>query len=637
MGHTKHTGWLLFLVLALLLYLPCPAQSDSLRQVWAQMPADTHALRWLHQALRAAHELPADSLFTLAGEGLELATQLKDPQGMAFMQLYQGLAKAYEGDFETALPYFEHALSLQLARRDTLQAGLVLINLGLAHYYLGNTGLALVQYERAADYLHRRDQSDARLLHNIAMIYRKQGKYAQAAEYYQRSLAIKQAAGDSLGLANTRFNLATLHHQQGQTEAALAYARQALRAYEQTGDAGNEAATHTVLGSIFLDTGQQDRAAVSLERAGAYFAQHPEAHYALETCSDRGRLAAARQDWGQAESLFRQALEMAQKQGRKEEQASLHLQLSQALAAQGAHPAAYAQLDSSRHLQAALSDALRLALMEEMQARFEVGEAVYAQKMQGMALRQQQRLSGILLGGAGLVIAGILYFLYQKNRGNRLLKGKNELIARALAEKEALMREMHHRIKNNLQFLSSLLRLQTRHLEDAGARDALMASRSRVLAMALVHRHLYQEEPLATIQVHEYLDRLVAELVDSYQDDHFSLVLDTAFDALSLDVDQAVPLGLIVNELVCNAMKYAFPGRESGRLSISLKQAPEALVLRVADDGTGGPTAYSPNEQTGFGHRLVQLLAEKLHAHLSVVSQPGMTVSLTIPYTAPLQ
>ncbi|MEZ4825335.1 MAG: histidine kinase dimerization/phosphoacceptor domain -containing protein [Bacteroidia bacterium] len=626
-------GGFLFLIPLLLVYASGNAQNDSLRLLWSRMPADTHSVRWLHQRLRTDRSLSPDSLFSLASEGAKLAERLSDKQGLAFMQLYQGLAFAYKGDFSAALELFEQSLTRQLEMGDTLQAGKVLINTGLAYYYLGNNGLALVSYEQAADYLHLRGQQDARLFNNIAMIYRKQEKYSKADDYYQRSLAIKQAENDSAGLANTWFNLATLRHQQGNSTQALAYGRMALRYYMDLGDKANESAAYTVIGSIFIDNHQPDSAEIALNIAGGYFDENPDAGYALETLTDIARLAAIRKNWPKAESFFLKALSKARSQGRKEEEADIHRYLSRALYEQGKYQTAYSHSDTARLLDAEINDALRLALSEEMQARFEVDDAIYEQKMQQLAFRQQQRISLILLTFAGVIIIAVLFFLYQKNRVNRILKSKNEVIAGALSEKEFLIREIHHRVKNNLQFISSLLRLQTRHLEDAQARDVLMTSRSRVLAMAMVHRHLYLEDQLTTVPLNEYLGRLIDELAAMHINETCKVSFNVEIEPISLDIDQAVPLGLIVNELVINSMKYAFTGRETGTVNVLLKQTEHELVLNVADDGVGGTGLLEENDRTGFGYRLVQLLAEKLKAKLTISSDQGMIVNLAFPFT----
>ncbi|MEZ4772954.1 MAG: tetratricopeptide repeat protein [Bacteroidia bacterium] len=626
-------GCFLFLVPGLLGYISGTAQNDSLRLLWSRMPADTHAVRWLHHMLREDRFLPPDSLFSFASEGAALAQTLNDRQGLAFMQLYQGLANAYQGDFNVALAFFEQSLSGQIETGDTLQAGKVLINMGLAYYYLGNTGQALVQYEQAADYLRKSGQADARLFHNIAMIYRKQGKYLRAEEYYRRSLVLKQEEGDSTGMANTWFNLATLWHQQGNPDQALGYARQALQHYQSKEDAAGAAAAYTVIGGIFIDINQPDSAAKALSRASVYFSQNPDADYAMENLADNGRLAAVRQQWQNAEAFFLKALSKARSQGRKEEEADIHLYLSRALYEQGKYQTAYSHSDTARLLDAEINDALKLSLTEEMQARFEVEDAIYQQKMQQLTFLQHQRITRILFAFAGIVIISVLFFLYQKNRVNHILKAKNDVIARALSEKEFLLKEIHHRVKNNLQFISSLLRLQTRHLEDDHARDVLMTSRSRVLAMAMVHRHLYLEDQLTTVPVNEYLGRLIDELAAMHINENCKVSFQVEIEPISLDIDQAVPLGLIVNELVINAMKYAFIGRKTGTVSVLLKQTEHELVLNVADDGVGGTELVEENDRTGFGYRLIQLLAEKLKAKLTISSDQGMMVNLAFPFT----
>ena len=152
------------------------------------MPDDTLKVRFLHTYLKETRGLPPDTMFAIASEGLKLAEILNDQKGKAFMFMYQGLSKAYQGEFSEAIPFLTDGVNTHLKRNDTLEAGKTLINLGLAYDYMGDTDQALVQYKRAADFLNQVNQPNSRLFHNIAIIYRKQEKYARAKEYYLHSL-----------------------------------------------------------------------------------------------------------------------------------------------------------------------------------------------------------------------------------------------------------------------------------------------------------------------------------------------------------------------------------------------------------------------------------------------------------------
>lgn len=606
------------------------AQTDSLRLRLAGMPDDTIKTRAIYAFLKANQGLPPDTIFVLANEGRELAQQIDDTRGIALLDLFLGFSRIDVGEVQAAGPYFEEAADIHLASKDTLNWARMLINQGMLHYSLGNDDQALSHYQQAAAAFDQIERPNAALFNNMAIIYRKQEKYESAFELYERSFELKEEASDSLGMAATLMNLGLLQGYLGDSTQALKYELQALTLYESLGREADVASTQVALGNIYLNLGQLDEAEQFLIRAYTYLRAHPESAYYYMVLYDLGEVSEYRNDWSDATAYYEQALTAVRSSNRITDIQIISKKLSRALHEQGKNAEAWPLLWESLSLKDTLTRSERLALTEEMQARFEVDQAEATTRLQAAAFQQEQRFTWGLLGLLGLIIAGSLYFLYDKNRSNQLLKGKNQVIEQALLEKEALMREMHHRVKNNLQFISSLLRLQTRHIVDEQAQEALLSSRSRVLSMALIHRHLYQEGQVTAIQVDTYLDRLVTELMTSLSGSENQVHLQADFAPLLLDVDQAVPLGLIVNELVCNAMKYAFTDGKAGELAVSLKQVKKTLVLCVADDGPG-MASPDPEADASFGYRLIRLLAEKLDAQLSISSENGTRVQLTIP------
>lgn len=606
------------------------AQTDSLRLRLATMPDDTFKTRTVYTFLKANQDLPPDTTFALANEGRELARRIDDPRGIALLDLFLGFSKIDAGDLPAAGPYFEEAAAIHLIRTDTLNWAKMLVNQGMLQFYLGNEDQALSHYQQAAAGFDQVGQPNAALFNNMAIIYRKQEKYESAFDLYERSFDLKQKASDSLGMAATLMNLGLLQGYLGDSTQALKYELQALALYESLGREADVASTQVALGNIYLNLGQLDEAEQFLTQAYTHLRDYPESEYYYMALYDLGEVAADRKDWPGATAYYQQALTAVRANNRTTDIQIISKKLSRALHQQGKDAEAWPLLWESLTLKDTLTRSERLALTEEMQARFEVNQAEEVNRLQAAAFQQEQRFTWGLLGLLGLIIAGILYFLYDKNRSNQILQDKNQVIEQALLEKEALMREMHHRVKNNLQFISSLLRLQTRHISDEQAQEALLSSRSRVLSMALIHRHLYQEGQVTAIQVDTYLDRLVTELMTSLNSAEHQVRLHADFVSLLLDVDQAVPLGLIVNELVCNAMKYAFTDGKPGKLTVSLKQAGKALVLCVADDGPG-MASPDPETDATFGYRLIRLLSEKLEGQLSISSENGTRVQLTIP------
>ena len=201
----------------------------------------------------------------------------------------------------------------------------------------------------------------------------------------------------------------------------------------------------------------------------------------------------------------------------------------------------------------------------------------------------------------------------------------------SLHEKEVLLKEVHHRVKNNLQVISSLLQLQAGYVENDAARRVFDESQGRIRSMALVHEKLYQSKDLANIDFGDYVRDLVAGLASSYGAHAQRVAIEVEVASLHLDVDRAIPCGLIVNELLSNALKHGFPHGRAGRIAVTLSGGgSSAIQLTVRDDGVGWPTDFDPAESSSLGLRLVHILAKQVHARLELQNADGVRCTLTL-------
>ena len=216
--------------------------------------------------------------------------------------------------------------------------------------------------------------------------------------------------------------------------------------------------------------------------------------------------------------------------------------------------------------------------------------------------------------------------------------GTEQQLQASLREKEVLLREIHHRVKNNMQVIASLLYLQShasRGQMGPLALEAFNKSQQRIKSMAAVHERLYRSRDLARIDFGEYLQGLVADLLAAYSAGE-RVRVDIEADALHLPVDQAIPCGLIVNELLTNCLKHAFPDGRAGRVTISVRQlADGSRALSVVDDGPGIPRATVTGGSASMGLRLVQDLAQQLGGDVTIESKGGTRVQVKFPASGP--
>lgn len=211
-------------------------------------------------------------------------------------------------------------------------------------------------------------------------------------------------------------------------------------------------------------------------------------------------------------------------------------------------------------------------------------------------------------------------------REHRKLKQVEKDIRDSLEEKIVLLKEVHHRVRNNLQIMVSLLNLQAVRTKNPEALDTLRQTGNRILSMALLHETLYRSKSLARVNFASYTESICGNLLRSYGPKAARVKLDLCLKETPVEMDQAVSCGLIINELVSNALHHAFPGDRTGRITVGLQVTPEKqLILTVADDGVGLPPEMDIQQAETLGHQLVRLLVEKLRGTLEVTRNHGTT------------
>jgi len=200
----------------------------------------------------------------------------------------------------------------------------------------------------------------------------------------------------------------------------------------------------------------------------------------------------------------------------------------------------------------------------------------------------------------------------------------------SLREKEVLLREIHHRVKNNMQVISSLLNLQARHIEDPAVLEMFQESQRRIRSMALVHEKLYLSKDLSNIEFSQYIQSLALHLFHSYQVDSNLIKLKTDMEKIFMNINTAIPCGLIVNELISNALKHAFPNGRGGEILIELRRTEgDKFLLIVSDTGIGFPDSLDFRNTTTLGMQIITMLVEQLDGRIELSRQQGSSFKIT--------
>ena len=334
------------------------------------------------------------------------------------------------------------------------------------------------------------------------------------------------------------------------------------------------------------------------------------------------------------------ALEIANNVEAKAMQESIHLTNSYIFEKMGKPSKALESLRNHNSIKESLLSKDKIAQLNELEAKYKAAvsenkinklekdnalKALQIQKGNQKKLIWTSAIFVLLLG-----LMGLVYILRKKSKMNVILEEKNAIITKNLEDKDILLREIHHRVKNNLQVVSSLLNLQSNYISDDIALEAITEGKNRVSSMALIHQNLYREENLTSINSKEYFDDLVENLFDSYNINQEKIQLKKQIDNLDIDVDTMIPLGLIVNELVTNSLKHAFNENENtGVIDIVLKEEDGALLLVIADNGVG----ISESEflsSNSFGNKMIKAFKQKLGASIKVEKENGTRVSISI-------
>lgn len=222
-------------------------------------------------------------------------------------------------------------------------------------------------------------------------------------------------------------------------------------------------------------------------------------------------------------------------------------------------------------------------------------------------------------------LALLIYYLFKKQ------KEKNDIIVKQTKDLEFVNKEVHHRVKNNLQVISSLLDLQSQSNPDSTTSNLLRESKHRVQSMAFIHQNLYEGEGMNLVDMPSYVENLVEHLKTTFHNDYQNIEIKTSIAPIRLHMDTVVSIGMLINELVTNSLKYAFGGRTRGTIIVSLEDQQSNLTLAVCDNGTGISDEIDASVVKSFGFKMIRAFTQKLKAKMTIENDQGTQVKIRIP------
>ncbi|WOK09384.1 histidine kinase dimerization/phosphoacceptor domain -containing protein [Imperialibacter roseus] len=578
----------------------------------------------------------ADSAFTYASKLLAIAQEVNDPKATREALIKQGLAYGFLNEFDSALVYYRKSLNVSLANDDSLGMGKSYLNIGVNLFYRGFLDSAAFYYEIARPIFESLDEKKylSYSLNNLGQVYKRSGKYEQAASAYARSLAIKKQLKDTVGILNAYFNLSSLYVSTESFDTALLYSQETLKIALILQDTSEIAGAWLNIALSQKGVGNADAALRAFKAAEKFVGYPGDSEFRMELYYNLARLYRDQDNYELAQSYLDKMSVYMQSEAFLEKQMAYY-QLSYELKkASGSHAEALALLEAfvqvkdkylSQSVQQQITELERKYQSEQQELKITGLELEKKTTDLVLAKSINQRNIFILVAVIFLILAGFAGHRYrEKQRTSKVLKQKNLQISEALDEREILLKEIHHRVKNNLQVISSLLKLQAGSLKDEAAVDAVMEGQNRVRSMALIHQKLYSAEDIRGVSIDTYLENLTGELLTAFGKNEVDVEIET--NELKLDIDSVIPLGLILNELISNSLKYAFD-KPGGRISIKMWEADEKLNVTVKDNGKGMDAA-TLEQSNSFGWKMIRSLSRKVKAEIDIRNDGGTEVNL---------
>jgi len=604
---------------------------------FGQSPSsDTSKVLYYYEHGKSFYPRELDSLYHYYQLALDLSRSINYPKGEAIILRSRGVIKGLAGEVSQGVTDIQSAKTI-IMENDLGADQLVscFINEGAVYDRAVKLELAVDQYiqgeelARKAGLLARRTQ----LLNNIGIAYRRLGNYEDAIHIYKEALDIRTTNGDSAGMATLMMNISSAYGRLKNQSSALNYGKQAIDLYKMVGSSGDLLYAEANYGYILLEFEKLDEALEILERICAQDLTDFDLHQKITSFQSLAKVHHLMGSYTQSEKVlsnYADELEKSEFQELKQQAYYLRAVNNSAL---NNYKASAEYHDKHLQLVNAFNEEEKIKARQEMESKYLAIEKDLEIEIQNNQLEKSKRERFMLMIGIlGLtLIAGLLFWMILlRKKTNRELDQKNQIISKALSEKDILLREIHHRVKNNLQFISSLLRLQSDHVSDPSALGALQQGHDRVRSMALIHQNLYQEENLTGVNTRDYFMKLITGLFssNSIHEDRIKLVLNIS--ELNLDVDTIVPIGLITNELITNSLKYAFPEGREGHIEVSLSESDGKLHLSISDDGIGMPDDAHESVGSSFGYKLINALIGQLDGVLSIDRSSGTAVNIEV-------
>lgn len=579
-------------------------------------------------------------------KSLEIKKQLNDKIGIANSYNNIGDVNYQMGNYSEALVNHFKSLKLKEELKDKNSIANSYNNIGSVYNALNNYDESLRYHFLSLTLREELKEKNniAMSYNNIAINYNALKKYNEAIKYQQLALSIYTEINNKKSLAITYGNIGNTYYHLQNYDQALSYYQNSLKMRLEIGDKKGIAACYHNIANVQLKLKNLPEARINLDKALELNTTMNSLDYIKDNYFTNSTLYYEEGNYKEAINYYKKYIQYkdsifniendkksnrAQIQYEFDKQQSINkaeyekqrirsdaeLQKQQLLLEKNQQ--SYLILNQENELKKLSLNKSELELKQKKIENFLIIDS--AKKDSEKKQLMIQYVTGIIC-----LLFIILFVIIRNLISNRK---KNAIIAKALDEKEILLKEIHHRVKNNLQVVSSLLSLQSRYVKDEGALNAIKESRERVNAISLLHKEIYQNEVLRHINTKDYFDSLTTNLQKTF-DAEERVQLRLSWEAIYLDIDTLIPLGLIVNELFTNCYKYGV-SNVNPVITFTLTQNGSLITLILKDNGSGFPDSIHTKELNSLGFKLISLFIKKISGEIHYYNDQGAVTEIT--------
>lgn len=575
---------------------------------------------------------------------LQAATYLRnDTTSHVFIGLYNTLgAVSFKlADFDDGTGYFERSIRSSISLPDSIAIATTCINIGMAYNEQAFYDLATEYLLKALPILEKKE-----LFYELGTCYSVLGNThfqvsgtADALKYHTLALDVRQKLNDTANIALSLTNIGEVNLQEGNLELALQSLEKSLLLLKQT-DTTKTGPSLNLIGQVWFERNDDTKAELYFSNALGRMQQAADRKGEAEVRNNLAKLYVRQHKYDAAFIQLKKAEQISRQSAARKVLLTAYKIRHSLHRARNEWKQTVALNDTITLLEDSLFNEQKDKTIRGLNIRYKtaenerkITELKKTGQLNAVQIEKNKFTIGFLISGISLLLVIVVFAIYAYRSKQQSLRQSNQLILQKqqlIDQKQYMLSELHHRIKNNLQVLATLLSLQQKRLNDSGSREALRAVENRLDAMLLIHKGLYGDATDGTVELNSYLEKLIDNLVASYDFEHLHTTL--RIETIRLDADIALNIGFIANEIISNALKHAFGQTENPEIKVQSWQESGKFRFIFTDNGCGMPKAGTAVRDESFGLKLIRILIQQMHGTLETrTGDTGTTFEIEIP------